>query len=595
MGTRPEVIKLAPIIKLLTVVPTFQVITVSTGQHFSMLSQSLKVFNIFPNIHLDIMTPNQTLTGLTNKLLTRLGELCTQLKPDLIIVQGDTTSAYVGALVAFYHQIDLAHVEAGLRTFNLKSPFPEEFNRKSISIVSRYNFAATNWAKSNLIAEGIPENRIFVTGNTVVDSLLDVLNNSKPSMHLKQIFSHFDSQIPQSVKVLLTTHRRENQGVVMENIFKSIFNLLKDCPNIFVVYPMHKNPAVKTAFRNSLPRLQFFDNLLNHVPIQNNEYSYFNRILLIEPLSNSDNIHLMKKIDCIVTDSGGIQEEGVSIGKPVFILRDNTERPEGVFSGSAKLVGTNSDRIYHEVHRVLFNKTLLRTMSQPHFVYGDGTASRKIVEILNQSLLNNQKDHISHQNISRVCHNLIIILTVWKRDTLSFQLEQIYHQTILDSTSAMIIVYQNSNHINISASFLFWKSKFALRNIPLIHIHFSIETGYFGRFLSPLMTDTCSNGIFIINDDDIMFGRKYYENMVRVVNEGFLCTRNGRVIRKSNAKFVESTHSISYSRKPVTYNNDIICDFGGQIWAGKIEWLRIAWQNPPRVRLVPIEYPTSSM
>lgn len=231
-GTRPEAIKLAPLINRMKLIPPFQVITVSTGQHSSMLSQALTAFNISPQIHLDVMTPNQTLTGLTSKLLIRLDSLCLELQPDLIIVQGDTTSAFVGSLVAFYHHIDVAHVEAGLRTFNINSPFPEEFNRKSISLVAKYNFAATNLAKHNLISEGVAENSIFVTGNTVVDSLLYVLNSTKPSIELTRLFSFFPKQISNPIKVLLTTHRRENHGAPMENIFHSIFELLKKCSNL---------------------------------------------------------------------------------------------------------------------------------------------------------------------------------------------------------------------------------------------------------------------------------------------------------------------------------------------------------------------------
>lgn len=310
------------------------------------------------------------------------------------------------------------------------------------------------------------------------------------------------------------------------------------------------------------------------------EYSYLNRFLLFEPLCYTDNIHLMTKIDIIVTDSGGIQEEGVSIGKPVFILRDTTERPEGVMSGSAKLIGTSADSIFNQIYSVLKNQTLLQIMSQPHFVYGDGTASEKIVNILADSMLEKPKEIVSPQ-ISHRCYDLIIALTVWKRDTLSIQLERIYSQTILGFTSVAIIIYQNSHHLNISSSLEFWKNKFASRSIPIIHIHSSIETGYFGRFLSPLMVESCPNGVFIINDDDILFGQKYYENMIRVVNEGFLCTRNGRVVRKTNTGFDEFSHSIDMSEIPVIYNHDISCDFGGHIWAGKIEWLRIAWQNPP--------------
>ena len=571
-GTRPEAIKLAPVIKELEK-RSYNVRVISTGQHSSMLFQTLKVFKIDIWKNLNVMKDNQSLSKLTSVLISELDETLLHEKPNLIIVQGDTTSAYIGALEAFYHHVKLAHIEAGLRTYNLNSPFPEEFNRQSIGLLADYHFAATEWSKKNLINEGKNSKQIFVTGNTVVDSLLEVLNTTYPSSTLNQIIKSVSNKIENDpYPILLTTHRRENQSGNMENIFSAIVFLLKKFQQVVIIFPMHKNPNIREALKKVISEEVL--NLRESGKHISGENDFMNRLFITEPLDYIDMVHLMKWVKIIVTDSGGLQEEGVSLGKPVFILRDTTERPEAIWAGSARLIGTNKNDIITNISNIILDKLEYQNMALAHNVYGFGNASQKIVDILEKSEFVGYEKHSYHKK----CFDIIITLTVWKRDTLERQFESIYDQRLIREKKTIILIFQNGNHKNISIIFSKWKSIFQKIDVSLKFIHSNIETGYFGRFLTPLVVESCVDSIFFINDDDVIFGSNYYSNMERVIQNGHFATRNCRFLDETSLKVIFPKHS---SRSPVTFESDLKCDFGGHIWAGKISWLKTVWSYPP--------------
>ena len=362
-GTRPEAIKLIPLIKKLKENKNFVCITINTGQHKEMIQQILKSFNMenYIDFNLNIMKKNQSLSKLTAKTLSELEKIYTSINPNAVIVQGDTTTGYAAAVSAFYQKIPVFHVEAGLRTHNLHFPFPEEFNRISIDDISSLYFAPTDWAASNLLKENKISKNIFITGNTVVDVLQLTLNNTSPSIKLKRLIekarslckSENDCKI-----ILLTCHRRENYFKPIYNILTAIQSLLKDFNNIVIIFPFHLNPNIRQSIKNAIPSI-VYDDIISGKTITYDKYLYLNRFLIIPPLNYIDSIHLESSSYFIMTDSGGIQEEGVSIGKPVLILRENTERPEAVQSGSAALAGTSFDKIYNLSSSLLKDKELL--------------------------------------------------------------------------------------------------------------------------------------------------------------------------------------------------------------------------------------------
>jgi UDP-N-acetylglucosamine 2-epimerase (non-hydrolysing) len=303
-----------------------------------MTNQILKSFHMEKSIDFDlnIIEKNQSLTKLTSKIILKLEKIYTLINPNAIIVQGDTTTAYAASFCAFYQKIPIFHVEAGLRTHNLFSPFPEEFNRKSIDIISNLYFASTEWAANNLFKENLAKDRIFVTGNTVVDSLLLTLNNTSPSEYMEKLISKSENLCSPENKckiILLTCHRRENYNFV-PNILFAIFQLLKDNNDIVVIFPFHLNPNIKQSIRKEIPEY-VYNQIMNGKKIKIKQYIYLNRFLMISPLDYIDLVHLQSKCYFIMTDSGGIQEEGVSMGKPILILRKTTERPEAIESGCA--------------------------------------------------------------------------------------------------------------------------------------------------------------------------------------------------------------------------------------------------------------------
>ena len=362
-GTRPEAIKMAPLFHELNSSNFFETKICVTGQHRDMLDQVLTLFNIKPSFDLNIMQAGQDLTDVTSKILVGLRELFLSYQPDLVLVHGDTATTFAATLACYFHKIKVGHIEAGLRTHNLYAPWPEEGNRHLTGTISNYHFAPTEMAKENLLKENINENDIFVTGNTVIDALHYVIKIIQSNQELQESFNTQFSSINWSKKiVLITGHRRENFGQGFENICQAIQELSEQYPDVQFIYPMHMNPNVRE------PVTHYLSNNSN--------------IFLIEPLDYLPFVYLMNESYLILTDSGGIQEEAPSLGKPVLVMRETTERPEAVAVGTVKLVGTDKNLIKQEVSILLSDQEKYQSMSELHNPYGDGQACKRIVEIL---------------------------------------------------------------------------------------------------------------------------------------------------------------------------------------------------------------------
>ena len=353
-GTRPEAIKMAPLVKELEKREEIESYVCVTAQHREMLDQVLKIFEIIPQYDLNIMKSGQSLTEITNRVLNGLEEIIKELKPNLILVHGDTTTTFSGALAAFYNKVAIGHVEAGLRTNNKYSPYPEEMNRQMVDCLADMYFAPTELSKQNLLKENIKKEKIFVTGNTAIDAMKTTIKTNYYNENLEWAS---DSKL-----ILLTAHRRENLGKPMENIFKAVKKIVNEFKDVKVIYPVHKNPEIRNMAYNILK----------------NE----DRIKIIEPLDVIDFHNFQNSSYCILTDSGGIQEEAPSLGKPVLVLRDTTERPEGIEAGTLKLVGTNENEIYIQTKKLLIDKEEYNRMSHSSNPYGDGHASQKIVNAI---------------------------------------------------------------------------------------------------------------------------------------------------------------------------------------------------------------------
>ena len=353
-GTRPEAIKMCPLVKELKTRDNIETVVCVSGQHREMLNQVLDCFNVVPDYNLDIMQDKQTLFDVTTNIISRIKPVLEKERPDVVLVHGDTSTTFVTALCAFYMQIPVGHVEAGLRTYNLYSPYPEEFNRQATGIIAKYNFAPTEVSKQNLINEQKDPNSIYVTGNTAIDALKTTVRED----YYHPIFDW----VGNDRLIMLTAHRRENLGKPLENMFTAIKKIVDEYEDIKVVYPVHKNPLVQETARKIL--------------------GDSDRIKLIEPLEVLDFHNFLAKSYLILTDSGGIQEEAPSLGKPVLVMRDTTERPEGIKAGTLKLVGTNTDVIYDNVKLLLENKDEYEKMSKASNPYGDGFASKRIADVL---------------------------------------------------------------------------------------------------------------------------------------------------------------------------------------------------------------------
>lgn len=358
-GTRPEAIKMCPLVNILKERPEdFDVVVTVTGQHREMLQQVLDVFNVVPEYNLKIMKPGQTLFDVTCDVLTRLKPLLEEEKPDCVLVHGDTTTSFATALACFYLRIPVGHVEAGLRTYDIWSPWPEEFNRQAVDIVSHWYFAPTAQSRKNLLSEGKPENRIWVTGNTGIDALKTTVMENYSNAELDWAAG--------SRLILITAHRRENLGAPMHHMFRAIRRVMEQHPDTKAIYPIHMNPKVREAAHEELDG--------------------FDRLRIINPLDVLDFHNYMARSYLVLTDSGGIQEEAPSLGKPVLVMRDTTERPEGVAAGTLKLVGTDEDAIYREFSRLLSDPEEYAQMSHASNPYGDGHASERIADILAESI-----------------------------------------------------------------------------------------------------------------------------------------------------------------------------------------------------------------
>ncbi|MEY9141233.1 non-hydrolyzing UDP-N-acetylglucosamine 2-epimerase [Mammaliicoccus lentus] len=351
-GTRPEAIKMAPLVSELKNDPELQPIVVVTAQHREMLDSVLETFDITPDYDLNIMKQGQTLSEVTSRVLGGLESVIQEAKPDMILVHGDTTTTFAGSLAAFYNEVAIGHVEAGLRTWNKYSPFPEEMNRQMTGFLADLHFSPTDQSKHNLLQENKKDESIVVTGNTAIDALSTTVSENYESEIINR---HKDKRI-----VLLTAHRRENIGKPMENIFKAVRRIVEEHEDVVVVYPMHKNPKVRDIAGQLL--------------------SDHNRIELIEPLEVIDFHNFAANSHLILTDSGGVQEEAPSLGKPVLVLRDTTERPEGVEAGTLKLVGVEEEDVYNETKKLLNDQSSYESMSIAQNPYGDGLASKRICE-----------------------------------------------------------------------------------------------------------------------------------------------------------------------------------------------------------------------
>lgn len=353
-GTRPEAIKMCPLVNELKTRNTIKTLVCVTGQHRKMLDQVLEAFAVVPDYDLSVMQQRQSLFDITTNILNRIKDVLEAEKPDVVLVHGDTSTTFVTALACFYLQIPVGHVEAGLRTYNIYSPYPEEFNRQAVSIISQYNFAPTELSRDNLLREGKQPEQIYVTGNTAIDALKTTVRDDYTHPQLEWA--------AESRLIMITAHRRENLGEPMRNMFRAIRRVMNDHPDVKAIYPIHMNPAVREIANGILG---------------DNE-----RIRIIEPLDVLDFHNFLARSYLILTDSGGIQEEAPSLGKPVLVMRDTTERPEGIAAGTLKLVGTQEETIYQNFKLLLEDETEYQKMSRASNPYGDGRASKRIADIL---------------------------------------------------------------------------------------------------------------------------------------------------------------------------------------------------------------------
>lgn len=357
-GTRPEAIKMCPLVKELKKRESFQVVVCVTGQHREMLAQVLESFQVVPDHDLKIMEKGQTLFDITQKVLTGMKKLYETEKPDMVLVHGDTTTAFASALAAFYENIPVGHVEAGLRTYDIQAPYPEEFNRQAIGSIASLHFAPTKAAAEHLIKEGKERSRVFVTGNTAIDALYTTVSRDYTSPALEEI----QKWAKGGRLILLTAHRRENLGPPLYEIFEGIRQVLLEHTDLRIVYPVHYNPQVRKA--------------------ADQVFAGLDRVKLIEPMEVLEFHNLMERSFLILTDSGGIQEEAPALGKPVLVLRNTTERPEGIAAKTLRLAGTKKEDIYKEFKLLVENREIYDMMSQAANPYGNGTAGRQIADIL---------------------------------------------------------------------------------------------------------------------------------------------------------------------------------------------------------------------
>ena len=602
IGSAPEAIKMIPIIKLLKKNKKFLWITINVGPHKMMIKQILNSFNMSIDINLNIFRNNDSPAESSSKIIFELNKIYSLINPDALIVQGDTISNFAAAFSAFYQKIPIFHIDAGLRTNNVYLHYPDLFNGVIIDDLSTLYFVSTESAANNLVKENKNPNNIFITGNIVVDALKYTLENTTPSKYIQSLQDKSKSRC-ESIKncriILITYHETESYYEPIANILNSIKKLLENFDDIVIIFSFHLNQNVLQSIKTELPE-NIFNKVINGKSITEHNYLFFNRLLLIKPLDNIDLIHLQNSSFFIITDSYDILKESISLGKPVLILRESTERPEEeMLKGSTFLTGISANKIYSYALLLLKNRILYAQMARPYNSYIPANSSSIIVNIIegffqkkilntyyNFSKLFNKETIFQYDNSFSNYDNdyhfdLVIVLTVWKRNNLNEQLKQIKRQSILKNKKTNIIVFQNYYHINVDKIIEKWKKpgRFS-EQVMITFIKSPLETGYFGRFISPLISPVTNNAYFIVCDDDVIWGDRYFENMIRVVNEGFLATRNGRLINKEYKEILPN-HKIFIKKNQVCFNEDIEYDFGGHIWAGRISWLRKAWKHIP--------------
>ena len=436
-GTRPEAIKLAPVIQRLKESPVLQCVTVSTGQHKETLQHVLSPFKLNSSVdfNLDLMTANQTLTHLSAMLLEEMEHILSIVEPHLVLVQGDTTTAYMAGLAAFYRKIPVGHVEAGLRTFDIHSPFPEEINRQGLSSIATFHFAPTARALDNLQASGHRLRYAYLTGNTVVDALYSVLGSTR-SAYVQSLLDQANALVGPSRNatiLLLTAHRRENHGRPLRNFLSALKRVVEGHESVVVIFPVHLNPNIRSAVDEALPRA-----LRTVVP--------YSRILVTEPLDFQDLVHIMNASHHVLTDSGGIQEEVTALGRPVLVLRTTTERMDGVLAGVSKLVGVEEGTVYESSARLLADTGVYKLMSRASQLYGNGTAAKQIVKVIeshadglyNRTVVGRQTSESAvTAQAQEKKYEWVIVLTVWRRATLERQLQMLKDQTLIQAAGAM--------------------------------------------------------------------------------------------------------------------------------------------------------------
>ncbi len=450
-GTRPEAIKMCPLVNELKSRKTIQTIVCVTGQHRQMLDQVLDIFNVKPDYDLAIMKVQQTLFDVTTNILNNIKDVLEQESPDLVLVHGDTSTAFVTALACFYMQIPIGHVEAGLRTYNLSSPYPEEFNRQAISIIADFNFTPTNKSKLNLLNEGKNAETIYVTGNTAIDALTTTV---------KRDYYHPDLEWAKDSRlIMITAHRRENLGQPMENMFRAIKRVMDEVPDLKAIYPIHMNPKVR----------EVADEILG------NE----SRIKIIEPLDVLDFHNFLNASYLILTDSGGIQEEAPSLGKPVLVMRDTTERPEGIAAGTLKLVGTDEQVIYDNFMLLLTDESVYKTMSHASNPYGDGYASKRIADILSGELPD-EKNAVKVLMVGNHPRNKGGMTSViaqyksckWKKHNIDIR----FIPTFMPGNVLIKSLYYVFASIRILINFLFWRP-------DIVHMHMSYKGSFYRKYI----------------------------------------------------------------------------------------------------------------
>lgn len=602
LGTRSETVKMIPILRELKNNKKFFCLTINIAPKLKYINEILDSFNIsnYIDIELNILRNNQPIYEMTSKIILELNKLFLLIHPDALIVQGDTTTSFAAALSAFYQNIKVFHIEPD----SLYSFFKEKFNRRAIDDIAELFFTSSELDANYLLTKNKNPNNIFVTGNTIVDTLKLVFNNTSHSNYIQWLLKESKKRCKSGAGckiILLTCQRRANFINTISNFLKAVQKLLENINDIIIIIPFNLNPIFREYIRIALPE-EAFNDIINNKVINNKKYFYFSRLLLIKPLNFMDFIHLQSLSFFIMTDSLEIQEECISIGKPVLILREKIESLEDAISGSTIIVGIESENIYNYAKLLLKNETLYNQMSKKNNIYDSRNSSKMIVNLiekyfnnklsdsynnyqnflnkLNYSQIISKFDYSIHNPVNNFEYDLVIVLTVWKRNNLDRQLTQIKRQTILKNKKTNIIVFQNSNHINVEDIISKWENLEEFNGlVKITFIKSPIDTGYFGRFLSPFTSSVTSNSYFIICDDDVIWGDRYFENMIRVVDEGFLATRTGRFINENFKEFFPAP--IYEINLQVCFNEDIEYDFGGQIWAGRISWLRKAWTHIP--------------